>query len=389
MTSELWLVTVLLVLIFLPFHSYVLYPLVIRLAALVVRYRSSGQKSSPSVSIVISAYNEENNIRDRVHNLLAQEYDLSKIEILIGSDCSGDATNAILQELQEQYPGQVRVFLFDKRRGKAAVVNDLVEQTRHDIIIFTDANTEFTPPAVRQLVEDYADPKLGGVSGRIFFYESVQARRAGVEEGNYFEYDSFIKQSEGACGILIGAFGGFFSIRKKLYRPIPLTRAVTDDLYISLGVLSAGYRLLYKPEAVAYEGSAHSIEQEYRRKVRYSATNFQTLTCFRDLLFNRNILLSYALWSHKVIRWFAPLLLLCILLLNILLAGHSIWLDSILGMQLMLYTAAALGYILSRFGIRVVLFSLPYYFVVTNIAVLVGFWKFLRGRHTIIWQPAR
>jgi cellulose synthase/poly-beta-1,6-N-acetylglucosamine synthase-like glycosyltransferase len=389
MASEFWLTIVLLVLLFLPFHSYVLYPLIIRIAALIVRYRPSAGNSTPPVSIIISAYNEENNIRARVRNLLEQEYDTAKMEILIGSDCSSDGTNTILLELQAQYPGLIRAFLFTERRGKAGVVNDLVQKAQHDIVIFTDANTEFTPRAVRQLVEDYTDPKLGGISGRIVFYESARARKAGVEESNYFEYDSFLKQSEGTCGILIGAFGGFFSIRKKLYRPIPLRRAVTDDLYISLSVLSGGYRFLYKPEAVAYEESAHSIEQEYRRKVRYSATNFQTMMYFGDLLFNRNLLLSYALWSHKVIRWFVPLLLFVIFFLNLALVGVHPLLDLFLLLQGAFYAAAVFGYVLSRFGIRIILFSLPYYFVVTNIAVLAGLWKFLRGRHTVIWQPAR
>lgn len=389
MASEFWLMIIFLVLLFLPFHSYVLYPLLIRSAALVVRYRPSAGHSMPSVSIIISAYNEENNIRARVQNLLEQDYDLAKIEILIGSDCSSDGTNAILLELQARYPELIRAFLFEERRGKAGVVNDLVQRAQHDIIIFTDANTEFTPRAVRQLVEDYTDPTLGGISGRIIFYESTQARQAGVEESNYFEYDNFLKQSEGACGILIGAFGGFFSIRKKLYRSIPLSRAVTDDLYISLSVLSSGYKFLYKPEAIAYEEAAQSVEQEYRRKVRYSATNFQTMMYFGDLLFNRNMLLSYAFWSHKVIRWFVPLLLVFIFFLNLALVGTHLSTDIFLLLQLAFYAAAVLGYVLSRFGIRIILFSLPYYFVVTNIAVLAGLWKFLRGRHTVIWQPAR
>ena len=370
-------------------HSYVLYPIVIWCSARVVRYRPPALKSEPGVSILISAFNEEKAIQQRIENLVGQDYPLEKIEILVGSDCSGDGTNAILHRMAALYPGLVRIFLFDERRGKAAVVNDLVREARHDVLIFTDANTEFTPHAVRQLVEDYTDPQLGGVSGRIHFYESAQARKDGVEEGNYFEYDGFIKKAEGDCGILIGAFGGFFSIRKSLYRPIPLERAVTDDLFISLSVLSGGYRLYYKPQAIAYEESAHSMEQEYRRKVRYSATNFQTVTFFTDLLFSRNLLLSYALWSHKVIRWYVPVLLILIFALGIAVYGYHPLLDIALYLQCALYGSALLGYLLSLVGVRFILFSLPYYFVVANLAVLAGLWRFLRGRHTIIWQPAR
>lgn len=372
-----------------PIHSYILYPVAIWSISLIVRYRPPQEKGEPNVSVLISAFNEEKVIRERIANLMAQEYDPAKIEILVGSDCSSDSTNEILRELQAQYPEQMRIFLFAKRRGKAAVINDLVKEARHDILIFTDANTEFTPQAVRQLAEDYTDPKLGGVSGRIHFYESARARKDGVEEGNYFEYDSFIKEAEGNCGILIGAFGGFFSIRKMLYRPIPLDRAVTDDLFISLSVLSGGYKLYYKPQAVAYEESAHSMEQEYRRKVRYSATNFQTVSFFGDLLFGKRLLLSYALWSHKVIRWCIPVLLVLMLVVGAILYGQYPALDIVLYAQIAFYASALLGYLLSIAGIRIIVFSLPYYFVVTNIAVLAGLWRFVRGRHTIIWQPSR
>ncbi len=389
MTIDALLAIILVVLIAIPIHSYVLYPVAIWCLARIVRYRPPVEKSEPGVSILISAFNEEKVIRQRIENLIGQKYSIDKIEILVGSDCSSDSTNTILMELAAEHPELLRVFLFTDRRGKAAVVNDLVKEARHDILIFTDANTEFTPNAVQLLAEDYTDPELGGVSGRIYFVESAQARMDGVEEGNYFEYDSFLKKAEGDCGVLIGAFGGFFSIRKSLYRAIPLDRAVTDDLFISLSVLSGGSRLYYKPEAVAYEESAHSMEQEYRRKVRYSATNFQTMAFFTDLLFNRNLLISYALWSHKVIRWCIPALLVLIFAMSIATYGYHTALDIALYLQLALYGSALLGYLLSLVGIRFILFSLPYYFVVTNLAVLAGLWRFLRGRHSIIWQPAR
>lgn len=383
------LALVLLLLVLLPLHSYILYPLIIKTIAFLTPYRPTCSIATVPVSIIISAYNEEVSIRQRVENLLIQDYDSANMEILIGSDCSSDNTNAILRELEQKHPGIIRIFLFDSRRGKAAVVNDLVSQAHNDIVLFTDANTEFTTQSVQQLVSSFSDAETGGVSGRIVFYESKQARQAGVEEGKYFEYDSFIKQAEGECGILIGAFGGFFAIRKKLFRPIPLLHPVTDDLYISLAVLSSGYKLLYKPTAIAYEESAQNIEQEYRRKVRYSATNFQTLSFFKDLLFNRNIVLSYALWSHKVIRWGIPFLLTPIFALSILLFGYHPAIDIFVFLQAVFYGAAILGAILSLFKIRFLVFSLPYYFVITNAAVIVGLWRFIRGQHTIIWQPAR
>lgn len=389
MDYNFWLSLLLLLLVLLPVHSYVLYPLIITLISRFAPSYKVPTTTRAPISIIISAYNEEAVIHQRIANLMTQGYGVENMEILVGSDCSSDATNHILQQLAQEHPTIVRIFLFEERRGKAAVVNDLVQHARHNIVLFSDANTEFTPQAVGQLAEAFSLPEIGGVSGRIHFYESKQAQQAGVEEGNYFEYDSLIKEAEGKLGVLIGAFGGFFAIRKELFRPIPLSHPVTDDLYISLSVLSSGYKLLYNPNAIAYEESAQNIEQEYRRKVRYSATNFQTLSFFTDLLFNSNVVLSYALWSHKIVRWGIPLLLAPILVLSIALWDYHLFIAVFLVLQLAFYGAALLGAILSVFKIRFIMFSLPYYFIITNMAVIAGLWRFLRGRHTIIWQPAR
>ncbi|MGE5351258.1 MAG: glycosyltransferase family 2 protein [Acidobacteriota bacterium] len=372
-------------LIFLSVHSYLFYPVIINIIARFKGKKLPGNSFSPEVSILCSAFNEEKVIENRISNILSLNYDLSKIEVLIGSDCSSDRTNEILTELSQKHPW-LKVHIFSERRGKAAVINDLVKLARHEILVFTDANTEFDRNSLKLLVENFNDPEIGGVSGRLILVEPAANRSESVEEKKYWEYETLIKRAEGKCGILIGANGGIFAIRSKLFREIPTRKAVTDDFFVSLSVLEKDYRFIYRYDAFAVEEVGRSVSLEVKRKIRFAATNFQTMFFFRKLLFNKNILLSYAFWSHKITRWFLPFILIITFLLNILILGNGGFFVAAFVAQLLFYAAAFLGYILSLFKIRMAAFSLPYFFVVANMALLLGFFRFMAGKHSIIWQ---
>lgn len=370
---------------FLIFHSYLIYPLLIRFVASIRRSEPSRADYLPEVSILCSAYNEEKVIENRIKNILALNYDLNKIEMLIGSDCSSDRTNELLLELQKIHPW-LKVCIFKERRGKAAVINDLVKLAKNEILVFTDANTEFDSNSLSLLVDDFKHPDIGGVSGRLILTEPESSRSESVEEKRYWEYETLIKNAEGKCGILIGANGGIFAIRKKLFREIPIKKAVTDDFFVSLSVLEKDYRFIYRYDAYAVEEVGASVNLEVKRKIRFAATNFQTMFFFKKLLFNKNLLLSYAFWSHKITRWFLPFILIMTFLLNILILGNGDFFKVAFIVQLLFYFAALLGYVLSIFKIRMAAFSLPYFFVVANMALLIGFFRFLSGKHSIIWQ---
>ncbi|MCU7513021.1 MAG: glycosyltransferase family 2 protein [Ignavibacteria bacterium] len=385
MLSDLIVVILFIFLIFISVHSYILYPVIINIIARLKGKNPEENSYYPEVSILCSAYNEEKVIENRIKNILSLDYDLSKIEMLIGSDCSSDRTNEMLLELQKKHPW-LKVHVFSERRGKAAVINDLVKLARHEILVFTDANTEFDRNSLKLLLEDFSAPEIGGVSGRLILLEPEANRSESVEEKKYWEYETLIKRAEGRCGILIGANGGIFAIRKKLFREIPTKKAVTDDFFISLSVLEKDYRFIYRYDAFAFEEVGRSVSLEVKRKIRFASTNFQTMFFFRKLLFNKNILVSYAFWSHKITRWFLPFILIITFLLNILILGNGGFFVAAFAAQLLFYAAALFGYILSLFKIRMTAFSLPYFFVVANMALLLGFFRFMSGKHSIIWQ---
>lgn len=341
-------------------------------------------ESKLSVSILISAYNEEKVIKQRIENIESLDYDKELLEVIVGSDCSNDNTNQILTTLASTSPW-LKIYIFENRRGKAAVINDLVQNATNNILVFSDANTIFDKMALKNLINKFWDDSVGGVSGKLILSDENVTTQS-VEEKKYWMFETLIKQAEGKLGILIGANGGIFAIRKELFTSIPIRKAVTDDFFVSLSVLSKGYKFLFANDAIAYENVANDIAAEYKRKKRFAATNYQTLSFFKHLLFNNNLLLTYAFWSHKVLRWFLPFQLIIILILNMLLFSTGILFEIFFYFQVTLYTFALIGFLFSLIKVRFILFSLPYFFIVTNIALVSGFIKFLRKEHTVIWE---
>jgi biofilm PGA synthesis N-glycosyltransferase PgaC len=305
--------------------------------------QQSQSDNSPELSIIIAAYNEEKVIRERIENIARQDYDLAKVQVLVGSDCSSDATNQILKELDLFYPW-LETHLFNYRQGKAGVINTLIGNAKNEILVFTDANTVFKEDTLKELVKYYSDENVGGVSGRLILEDSAAIKSEGVEEKSYWEFETKIKKAEGNLGILIGANGGIFSIRKQYFNMIPIKKAVTDDFYLSLAVLNQGKKYLYAEKAVAYEDVGQDLNTEFKRKVRFASTNFQVLSFFKSLLFNKNLLLSYAFWSHKVIRWFTPILLIIILIASSILSGYSTIIKYLFFAQVLFYLFSLIRY---------------------------------------------
>lgn len=367
-------------------NSYLLYPVLITLMAKRKRIPEL-PGAGLSVSILISAYNEEKVIRQRIENIDSLEYDKDSLEVIVGSDCSSDNTNQILIDLASQY-SWLKVHIFQNRRGKAAVINDLAQKAVNEILIFSDANTVFDKNALKNLINKFNSKEIGGVSGRLILSDENITTES-VEEKKYWMLETLIKQAEGKLGILIGANGGIFAIRKGLFTQIPIKKAVTDDFFLSLSVLSRGYKFLYASDAVAHENVANDVISEYKRKKRFTSTNYQTLSFFKDLLFNKNFLLSYAFWSHKVLRWFLPFQLILLFILSAVLFSSGIIFKIIFYLQIAVYIFAVIGSLLSLIKIRFFMFSLPYFFVVTNVALVSGFVKFLKKGHSVIWESTQ
>jgi len=371
---------------FLLIHSYILYPISIWILSIIKRKNyQTDNNFSPNISIIISVFNEEKVIEKTIRSLLESDYDLDKIEFVIGSDNSTDSTNEIISKLQKEIPS-ISFFPFPTRRGKSQVLNDLVKEASAEILIFSDANTIYRRDAIKNMVKYYVDKSIGGVSGRLLLIEFESSIFEGSQEKKYWDMESWLKEKEGNLGMLIGANGGIYSLRKEFFVPIPTNYPVMDDFYITLKVLEQGRSFIYTRSALAEEFTAPSIKSEFNRKVRNNSINLSTIKAVKNLLSPSFNLISYALWSHKIIRWITPILLLGVLVLNLLLISSNPFLYWIFLFQLMFYLASLLGYFLKQLGIRITFLLLCFYFLVTNIAMFVGIYKFIFSKHTAFWQ---
>lgn len=371
--------------LFLVLMSFLIYPIILKFLAIFGFRKKNPSALNKSISILISAYNEEKVIKDRIENLAEQNYDFEKVEVFVGSDNSKDKTDEILLELSQKYKW-LKFFSYKQRGGKAGVLNKLINEAKNEIIVFTDANTIFDKDVLKNLVKYFDNNDIGGVCGKLILKSEDSDDN---EESRYWSYETMIKQVEGDLGISIAANGGIFAIRKEIYTQIPTEKAVTDDLFLSLKVLSKGYKFAYASDARAYENTANSLNEEMQRKIRFSATNFQTLLACKELLFHKNLLLSYAFWSHKVIRWFLPLLLIFIFISNYLLISFGSFYNLFFILQVIFYTFSFIGFILYKFKIRFMIFTLPYYFYLSNYALVMGFIKFIKGQNSVIWESTK
>jgi poly-beta-1,6-N-acetyl-D-glucosamine synthase len=375
-----WLTILLLI------HAYILYPVSLRILIGIKKLLTSTEPDSlPGVSILISAFNEEKVIKERIENIKSLNYDFNKLELIVGSDFSTDKTNEILTKKSQEY-NWIKAQVFDIRQGKALVLNKLSELAANEILVFTDANTKFEKNALLELVSKFSDEKVGGVCGRLELEEPADNFDKTNRERLYWKYETFLKKLEGDLGILIAANGGIYAIKKNLFVEFPKDEPITDDLYQTFAILNQGYNFQYALNAVAYEEVSKNIITEFNRKVRFAATNFQTLKFFKELLFHKKFIISYALWSHKVIRWFVPVILILLFFTNLVLFNYSRFYEIIFIIQAGFYLSALIGYVFNKIKINISFFSLIYYYILTNFALLVGLIRFLLRKHAKIWE---
>jgi len=362
-------------------YTYVGYFLVVALLACFIRRRHhSDDKHTPAVSLVISLHNEEKLIGQRIDNFEALDYPSGRCELLLGDDCSTDRTREIVRQ---RCAGNLRIrfFPFDTHQGKTAVINTLVPQANGTIIAFTDANTFYAPDSLRKMVRHFADPQIGSVSGRLIL---KSATGVNTDDG-YWKYETLLKRLEGQLGIVLGANGGIYSLRKELFRPLKSDVIQIDDFIWPVSVYERGYRGVYEPAAIANEEASPDVEAEFRRKVRIGTGDYRALVeCWR-LLLPWQGWIAFAFWSHKVVRWLAPFLLLLLLFSNALLRDCSFYRE-LFELQLAFYALAGLGAFFSKQKYLLAkLLRVPYYFVGSNVALLIGCYKCVTGRQQATW----
>jgi cellulose synthase/poly-beta-1,6-N-acetylglucosamine synthase-like glycosyltransferase len=353
-----------------PLYVYVGFPLLLWLLQAFVRRPPREPPIEHSVSLLVAAYNEAAVIADKIRNSLALDYPAEKLEIVIASDGSEDATAEIVRSFEAESGGRVRLLSYPQNRGKMAVLNDALRELRGEIVAFSDATSMLAADSLRLLVQGFNDPHVGAVSGIYRLLKKDQAQ-LGHQEDIYWQYETFLKVQEARLGAFTGAHGSLYAIRRTLY-PFPSENTINDDFTIPMRILERGYRVAYEPAAVAFE-EAHEMEG-FSRRVRITAGNIEQLREIKYLLRPPRPFVLFCLLSHKTGRLLVPVFLLLALATNIALRDQFPYNWLLLG-QALFYSLAVLG---GTVDLRPKLLRLPYYFCVINASLFAWIYQALR-----------
>ena len=362
-------------------YPYAGYPLVVAVLARLRPRPVARAPITPSVTVVISAYNEARHIEATVANKLSQDYPEDLLDVMVVSDGSTDGTDELLRAMAASNP-RLTWFRQEPRRGKTAALNSLIERARGEIIVFSDANSMYRADTVRRLVANFADPEVGYVSGRMI-YVNPDGSTVGDGCSAYMRYENWLRGHETLLGSIVGVDGGVDAVRRSLYRPMGEDQL--PDFVLPLDVVDQGYRVVFEPTAELCEDALTQSAAEFRMRVRVSLRALWALRSKAHLLnsFRRRPLFAWQLWSHKLLRYlsFAPLAVACVV--NLPLAGQGRGYALLLAAQAGFWIAVWVG---SR-GSRNALARMAYYFTLVNAASAVAFLRFLRGEKQVLWQP--
>jgi glycosyltransferase involved in cell wall biosynthesis len=340
---------------------------------------------TPRVSVVIAAHNEASSIAARLDNLLSLDYPPDHLEIIVASDGSTDATEATVAD----YEGRGVRLLALPRVGKVAALNGAIEVAGGEIVAFSDANSHWVPGSLRALVRPFADPDVGGVAGDQRYMEDSPGRTAGQGERSYWDLERRIKQAQSRAGSVISATGAIYAVRRSLVSPLP--PGVSDDFVMSARVVERGYRLVFAPDALAFEPVAPTNGAEFGRKLRAIQLGLCGVVAVRSLLNPfRHGFSAVQLLFHKVLRRLAAFPLLLLLATSTLLWSHGplYRASALAGVAFGLSALAGLALEATPLG-RMKLFSLPAYFCLVYTASVVATVRVLRGRRLTSWDTLR
>lgn len=338
---------------------------------------------APTVTVIVTAYNEEASITRKLRNVLALDYPPDRLDILVASDASSDATDRLVLDFPA---ANVRLLRVEGRLGKTACQNAAAAAATGEVLVFTDATTLIEPHAVRAMCRNFHDAGVGCVAGRLT-YVAAGDDATGRGGTSYWNYEIMLRMAESTLGSLVGVSGCLYAVRRCAYRPI--APELISDFVIAMLVREQGLRTVLEPAAVCYEHTLDQPDRELSMRVRVGMRSLVALASQKRFLDpSRFGAFAWQLWSHKVLRYLSPVFWTVALLANAALAadGRYVWM---LVLQLAVLLSGLLGFTPLRRFSKSRLLAQPYYFVLTNVASALSLFRFLRGERIVTWTPLR
>jgi cellulose synthase/poly-beta-1,6-N-acetylglucosamine synthase-like glycosyltransferase len=364
-------------------YVYAGYPLLLAVIGLFARRQKATLGYFPKISVLIAAYNEEAGIQKKIEETLALEYPPDKIEILVLSDCSSDRTDGIVKGVADP---RVKLLRAPIRKGKTNVQNLGAEVAQGEVLIFSDATTIYHPLALQYLACNYADPKVGAVSGRYQYFDAEGKSPTGLGMIAFWNYENFIKMMQSRIRTISGCCGCIYSVRRSAYTP--LHPDVISDLTQPLWAIQKGYRVVFEDRALAYEETTKSSKEEFSMRVRVVTRGVRGILSVSDLLNPVKYgWVSFQLLSHKVLRWLAPFFLLLLFASNVVVSNHP-WYRIPFALQIVFYGFALLTLLVPLHRMWKPL-GIPLYFCTLNAAALCSILEVMRGRKYVVWETVR
>lgn len=373
------------ILLALIFYTFLGYGILLTLLVQLKEVFQSKEKNKPleewpAVTMVIAAYNEKEILKGKIENSKALDYPKEKLKILFVTDGSNDGSELYLQNFEG-----VSVMHENRRAGKVGALNRAMKHVETPFTVLCDANAMLSKNAIKSLIQPFANPEIGAVSGE----KKVKAigDNAADQEGLYWKYESYLKKMDARLYTLVGTAGELYAIRSRLYEEVA-PNVILDDFFISMRICLKGYRVDYRSEAIAAEAPSANVGEEFKRKVRIAAGGVQAVISFPQLLnFLNRPTLAFQYVSHRVLRWtLTPWAMILLFVLNLLFLDRPLYQLFMLG-QSLFYGAALLGYFTQSKPLKGI--STAFYFCMMNYAVLKGQFKHFKGGQSAIWERSK
>lgn len=362
-------------------YIFVGYPLLVFALSRLRPMRTRKSPNTKPLSVVIVGFNEAARLPGKIASVLACEDAHLLRELIVASDGSTDDTAAVIFALNNP---RVRLVAFPERRGKPSVLNAVIPQCQSDIVVLMDARQEVDHAAISELAANFADESVGVVSGELVFRTKGEGSTVARGIGIYWRYEKFIRKCEGRFRSVPGATGALYALRRSLFQPIP-AQTLLDDVVIPMQAVTAGYRCLFEPMAIAWDQPSDSTKKESIRKRRTIAGAAQLIVNHSAWLLPWRNPIWFEFVSHKLARLLSPALLLAAATANILLASHPAY-AVLLTWHAVFYASAMIGWWFQRAGRRSVLFGAQLMFVTLNATTVAALWDAVRGRFRATWQ---